>query len=260
MAARASGGRPFDLPPPSVRPRAVLGGLDDGGEDDAADVEVQAHADGIAGDENRVGAGRVVEEPRLRAPRLGRQGAVDDAGAVPRLLQLRLHGVDGLAGEGDDAVAGPDVRKAALQRRLHRQRREALVVPHLEGVAALGDHLADEGYGGGVAADVQLVGGQTQQRARPGEAALLVRCRGGRAGWGVAERGRVGEVRNEQPAPQALRRRPAPAARCPPAPLRRRASCGPPCLRPSLPPPTRPPRGPHPGTGSRPPRRRRCGG
>lgn len=50
-----------------------------GVEDDAADVEIEAHADRVAGHQNIVAAVRVVEQARLRSPHLGRQRSVHHA-------------------------------------------------------------------------------------------------------------------------------------------------------------------------------------
>ena len=53
-------------------------------------------------------------------------------------------------------------------------RRQEAGAAHLELVAKLGDQLAHEGHRRCLAAEVQLVAAEAEQRARPGPAALLV--------------------------------------------------------------------------------------
>lgn len=66
---------------------------------------------------------------RLVPSRFRRQAAIHHARPQPRgLLYLFLCGVNGLAREGDDAVARLHVCIAVGQHRLNQQRREALIV------------------------------------------------------------------------------------------------------------------------------------
>ena len=62
-----------------------------GVEDDAADVEVEPHADGVRGDQHRVLVVAVVEQASLQAAHFWRERAIDDTRPQPSLLLDHLH-------------------------------------------------------------------------------------------------------------------------------------------------------------------------
>ena len=75
-----------------------------GGEHDAGNGQVQAHANGIGGDEHLGFAG--AKALRLGAAYLGPEGAVDDGGGQPAFGQHFLVKKDVLAREDHEGVAG----------------------------------------------------------------------------------------------------------------------------------------------------------
>jgi len=90
--------------------------LDSRVKDGPTNVEVEAHADGVAGHEHVVARVLLVEEARLHRARLRGQLSVDHCALVLRLvLDLAPDGEDVGLGESHDAVAGLDLRVVAFE-------------------------------------------------------------------------------------------------------------------------------------------------
>ena len=175
VAGAEAAGAPSDL--------SHLGGFEgaDGGavvllhgcEDDALDVEVEAHPHRIRRDEHLLRLQRVIEESGLLAPRFGRQATVHHAAReAGGGLDLPFEGEDVAPREGDDAVPRAHLAQVAPDRARHLERRQPAILVLYQLVAARRHERLEERQGVRAAANMQLRGGQAEQCPRPGPAAL----------------------------------------------------------------------------------------
>eukprot|EP00968_Pinguiococcus_pyrenoidosus_P024121 scaffold4291_cov256-Pinguiococcus_pyrenoidosus.AAC.4 len=137
-------------------------------QDDATDVQIEAHADGVRGDEDVEAAVRRVEALRLRRPRLGRQVAVHHRALVAGAsLDLCADLIDALDRKRHHGVPRHDVVVALQGLLLHLQGRQAFVLAQFEVVARLLNQGAHQGLRLHPAAEMHLSGLQAQQGPCP---------------------------------------------------------------------------------------------
>mmetsp|Transcript_1163 Transcript_1163/g.4608 ORF Transcript_1163/g.4608 Transcript_1163/m.4608 type:complete len:242 (+) Transcript_1163:1466-2191(+) len=137
-------------------------------EHHALDGQVQPHPDGVAGDEHVVpGVGSVVKQLSLPGARLRRQRPVNHARAATGFrLDVLLQAVHGFPRKRNQAIARFHVLDAPQRLAEHPQRLQSLVPVHDQSVAELARDGLDERHHRGVAAQVQLRGGQSEHGAR----------------------------------------------------------------------------------------------
>mmetsp|Transcript_40261 Transcript_40261/g.95596 ORF Transcript_40261/g.95596 Transcript_40261/m.95596 type:complete len:494 (-) Transcript_40261:84-1565(-) len=135
------------------------------------DLEVEAHADGVGGDEDGEGVALVgvVEGPGLVLARLGREGPVDDTAAMwSALFDHFLDLVDFFPAEGHHAVSGLHVLQRPSERLGgHLEGRETLVIYDLQVVSAHSAKLFNQRHCPRFATKMKLFARQPQYRSSP---------------------------------------------------------------------------------------------
>ena len=143
-------------------------------ENHPPNVKIQAHSDGIGGDQDLTRILWVVELGGHGELCVGGETPVDHGSLLPQLLQLPRHIVDVVLVKADNTVTVLRVGQAPQCLVLDNKLRQSLVVPDFHLLSRAYHHFSDEIYRCLLPADVDLVGLEPQQRPRPGPATLVV--------------------------------------------------------------------------------------
>ncbi|KAK4651403.1 hypothetical protein QC762_0092350 [Podospora pseudocomata] len=144
-------------------------------KDDSFDLQVQPHADGVAGDQVVVLVIWIVEERRLLSSCFRRQTAVHDGASLSGcLLDTGLELVQCDTAEGNDRIAFFQIPKVSTKRLGHGlERVQALVPVNDAPVADPGAEVLDQLDNSVLSAEMKLFGLQAQNSLCPGPSAVL---------------------------------------------------------------------------------------